>query len=379
MSSEFIYDRRAVNLYGTKGAYTALFISSHSNNDEHYTPQWRLYNLSKKEDALSYVVRHAHYCDGGMTRGVRGIKLTTTSEISRWREVIAKAVLPPKTCHVRLRFHEKANPFEIPMESMVKLKSLASRSGNELSCDPISQFIDGIETQVGCELVVNLNDPGHVDLIWDASRDNTNPECAENSKPLMLPYDLLPGWVGGNENPASMDPHAIRTTTRVSKWQLKETLVKFAFPVEGQPVYKEQVEVVMDHRGDVICGNNSLDYWFGEVLVEIEVAEPGTAEAAYRSFQKLRKETPVTPFENMAVALSAPSPATNKQPLDEWVVGLIAKLFANAGYKPTDPVVYTRTPEDHSAALRLSAYVPCSIDLPDLVIEKPQEQLCLLG
>lgn len=379
MSSEYIYDRKAVNLYGAKGAYTALFVSSHSNNDSDYTPRWSLYKLSKKEDSLSCVLQHAHYCDGDMTQGVRGVKISTTAEISRWREVIATAVLPPITCHVRLRFYENASPYEIPMRTMEKLKSLAARSGIELISDPISRRIDGIETQVGCELLIDLNDPGHVDLIWEASQANTNPEIAENNKPLMPAYNFLPGWVGGNGNHVGVDRHAVMTKPRASKWQLKEKLVKFAFPTEGQPDYKQQVEVVMDHHGNVICGDNCLDRWFGRQLIAIEAAEPGTAEAAYRSFQKLRKETPVTPFESMSVALSAPSPATIKEPLEEWVLGSIAKLFANVGGKPTDPVVNTRTPKDHMAALNLSAYVTCSIDLPDLVLEKPQEQLSLLG
>ncbi|MDB5744927.1 MAG: hypothetical protein JWR68_3242 [Polaromonas sp.] len=169
MSSEYVHGRRAVNLYGVNGAYTSLFIKSHSSNTFPHMPRWRMYHLAEKTRAPDHVLRYAHTCDDGMTRGPGGSALSGLQDIALWRQAIAEAcILNPddeSMCSL-VHFSDKPHSGDFALQALPEFLALADALGIALASEP-AQGIDTLKHAV----MISLHDPMHLDLIWQARRE----------------------------------------------------------------------------------------------------------------------------------------------------------------------------------------------------------------
>lgn len=359
MSSEYIYDRRAVLLSGTDCNYIALFILSHSNNVDPHEPHWSLYGLSKQCDALNIPLKYAHYCDSGITRGVRGRSITGEYDITKWRQAIA--AVRNVSFKLNIRFYEKPVWTELGQPLFKKLSALASQRNIALTVEAGTDVFRG-ESRPYESLTLDLAKPSDVDLIWQSTRDGTDPEAVDHHKRMVLPGNLL----RRDYFAFGLDTFAKAQTLLVPKlipstWKLNEKILKFAFPVNGQATYMDERYVVVDWRGRVI--STSPEYWFCEhVLPKAEAAEPGSAESAYKKFKAIKKSLHVTPHEGMTIEVPATMKTEQLSKLENWQQENRQAFFARL-LKPGFPAAYTDCVDDHIKALSMSDFMECNLAL----------------
>lgn len=374
MSSEYIYGRLAVNLRGVSSDYTALFAKSHSSNDGEHTPRWKLYNFSKKEDAMLYPVQCAHYCDSGLTRGVKGRAITGQFEIESWRDAVRDACLVTESDKfklVDLLFVEKPNRQEQSFETLRALDKLAEKNGVILY-----QFVQNqISAPVTTKITLNLATPKHVDLIWEAINTIKVPSIYGSHIMAGLgPYAFF-GSVKvaleqGYKFPADLKPLAtqpVKVKTGLLEKYLGNSFHKFDFPVDGQAVFKDRRIAVSNWACRVL--SMDPDSWFGKKLAIMEKVQPGCAESALRAFKRHIKELPVTPIEQIGTVEIRSLDGINtagenetrvtSESLERWQLETVKAFFANYAKNPETEAVYTTTAKDHLTALCMSDFVPC--------------------
>lgn len=382
MSSEYIYERKAINLRGEKETYTALFTKSHSSNDGDHTPRWKLYHFSKQADALPYVAQCAHYCDSGLTRGPGGMPLSGEREITSWRVAVNTASVLNDASPVKavdLVFSPTPRLDADSVATMMAILRLADGKGTDLhhhiadeqAVPPANSFI-----------TLDLSHPAHVDLIWEAVNTIKVPSLYGTGTMVGLgPYrffDSVKGLLArGVDFPADDNPlvtQPVKVTTNLLKLYLDQTFHKFEFPVKGQPVYKDCRIVVANWACRVL--SLDPDRWFGNKLNVQEKMQPGCAESAYRAWKRHIKALPVTPVSrigtvevcplNGASAAAENETRATMQSLESWQQETVKAFFAAHGKNPEVEAVYTNTVEDHLAALCLSGFVPCCIAVDEM-------------
>lgn len=382
MSSEFVYERRAVNLYGAKGAYTALFIKSHSSNTYPHLPEWNLYALEKKENAMDSACRYAYYCEDGCTRGARGVGITGDSEIGRWRDAISSAYTTPQNFTVLLTFCEKPAPWDLSLLTMVKFQDFAAGVGIQLLADFVYQRIGGKETIVGHQLRLNLSYAHHVDLMWDATRDLTDLEKTDQNKQLIQPHCFMKSIERQMANSYlfwQKDPLATQLSAKTSKMELAESMFKFAFPVEGQTDYRHEVFVCVNQNGLVLYSGRDPHNWFCKTkLMQEEAAHPGTAESAYRKFKKLIKALPTTPHEGLAVLMKEVASLRLPQAIPDWAVAKVTQLFKKAEYLVGTANIWKAHADDLVGALSSAEYGEVYLSVPNRAAKSPSAEQATL-
>ncbi len=374
MSSEYIYDRKAINLLGVKNAYTALFVQSHSSNDGEYTPRWKLFGFSKKTDAMDHVVRCAHYCEDGLTRGVAGAPITGQYEIGQWREALRNASMiteDSSSKFVDLVFTEKPSLTSDGPQVKDALLSLAN------SCGVMLQhfLVDCDKHPVHTQVRMNLSLAEHADLVWDAVSTIKVPSIFAHEGMVGLPpyafFRAIANALNAGED-FPLDPWPYVTHATTSAFELNELFFKFEFPVEGQSVWKDTRVVVTDWA----CRVLSMDPygWFAARLAAMEAKVPGCAETAFRLFKQQMKALQVTPVEQIGtvevrplVEADAAAAAQALEKLHPWQREAIKALSSAHGKQAGQEAVYTCTPKEHLEALCLSSYAPCYIAVDALV------------
>lgn len=382
MSSEYIYERKAINLRGEKETYTALFVKSHSSNDGDHTPRWKLYHFSKQADALPYVAQCAHYCDSGLTRGPGGMPLSGEREITSWRVAANTASVlndasPVKAVDLVFSPTPRLDADSVAM--MVAILRLADGKGMDLhhhiadeqAVPPANSFI-----------TLDLSYAPHVDLIWEAINTIKVHSLYGTDRMVGLgPYrffDAVKGLLAlGGSFPSDDKPlvtQPVKVTTNLLKLHLGQTFHKFEFPVKGQPVYKDRRIVVTNWACRVL--SMDPDSWFAKKLAILEKLQPGCAESAHRAWKRHIKALPVTPVSQIgtvevcslngaSAAAESESRATMRS-LDGWQQEKVKAFFAAHGKNPEVEAVYTNTVEDHLEALSLSGFVPCCIAVDEM-------------
>jgi hypothetical protein len=362
MSSEYISGRAAVNLYGRKGAYTALFVKSVSSNVDPQTPTWGLYAFSKKEDAMDHVIKYAYYCDGGMTRGTRGVKISGETEISLWREAIANAGVLPKPYRTTIRFMDKPAPFELPIESLSVVNDLAVDGQFSLALHPL---ITCQGDKCGVEVTLDLSHPAHIDLIWDITRKGQTPTRKYSSCTSLVPaHDVFRNFVSSGDFVGlrfPKDPLATVVTAKKSNFEYYQNqLLKFQLtqdhPENAYGPYTEEVFVVLEGTTVVSSSSSVLGWFCRDRLIQIEAANPGTAESAYRAFKALHNETAVTTLSS-SVAIVMKKPAA----VPAWCAQKVEDLFSKAVRLSEDENLFVADPFDRMKALALSDVIECSL------------------
>jgi hypothetical protein len=382
MSSEYIYERKAINLRGEKETYTALFTKSHSSNDGDHTPRWKLYHFSKQADALPYVAQCAHYCDSGLTRGPGGMPLSGEQEITSWRVAVNTASVLNDASPVKavdLVFSPTPRMDADSVATMMAILSLAGGKGvglhhhiaDDKAAPPSNSFI-----------TLDLSYAAHVDLIWEAINTIKVPSLYGTGTMVALGayrfFDSVKGLLArGVDFPADANPlvtQPVKGSTTLLKLHLGKTFHKFEFPVKGQPVYKDCRIVVANWACRVL--SLDPDRWFGNKLAMMEKVQPGCAESAYRAWKRHIKALPVTPVSrigtvevcplNGASAAAENETRATMQSLESWQQETVKAFFAAHGKNPEVEAVYTNTVEDHLAALCLSGFVPCCIAVDEM-------------
>ena len=362
MSSEYVYDRRAVNLPGVEGTYTALFIKSHSNNTFPHNPRWWMYHLSEKPRALDHVLRYAHTCDDGLTRGPGGTPLSGQHEIALWRTAIAEAsTLPSKdkfgSMFSTLDFSEKPCLSEYTLDVMHKFLALAASMGIDLASEqysgagPVRHFVK-----------FNLCEPSHIDLMWRASREIEVERLYGDQKaymrlsPFLKPIENFDSYCRPQ---LPRDPLAIVTVPVSSKYDVPETIRRFEFPIEGLVTQTHRVLVVTDWQCNIL--STRPDHWFAQRLVEIEAASPGTAESAYRKFSRLIRGLPTSSIEGSIAEVLPCAKKAEKWSGQAWVLDTIKRFYAGQGAIDPCAPLYTSTAQQLLAAVNMSEYLDCKL------------------
>ncbi|UUZ66343.1 hypothetical protein LP417_35625 (plasmid) [Polaromonas sp. P1-6] len=384
MSSEYIYGRKAVNIKGVNNTYTALFIESHSSNTFPHNPHWSLYAFSKKENAMDFVLRHVHYCDGGLTRGPRGVSISGEYEIGRWREAIAGALIVSPDMPLHLAFcNNHYHGTQLPLEALEPFKQIVRESKAPVEFDPMQPSFNGKET-VAAELAnLNLGNPVHADLIWRATQEIMVSDSLRGNEKRPVPAYVfmhsLKGRMQSSYNCLVEDRESIATPIVKSDWVIQETITKFEFPYDDDPAYTYPKYAVTNWTGRIL--STDPERWFCTKLIELEAAQPGSAESAYRKFKRLLKALPVSPYQGITIEVIAAMPSPEREKLAQWVLDDRAKLFESAGYEVGHYAVYTSDTRGHQAAMALSGFFECNLAVPEKPqkSEKPVEQLCLLG
>ena len=376
MSSEYISGRAAINLYGRKGAYTALFVKSVSSNVDPQTPTWGLYGLSRKEDAMDRVLKYAHYCDSGMTRGTRGVKISGETEISLWREAIANAGVLPESHQVKIRFMDKPTPFQLPIETLSRVNELAVAGFFSLTCSPILDWPN--QVKCGYELTLDLSLPAHVDLIWDSTRDGqVEPRQYSSDTSLVRASDIFKGFVSSYEWPKfKKDPLAVVVKARKSDFSfLDYQLLKIQYEVHPGPrpdpyFYLDYLFVALE-ADKVVAASRSVMSWFcGDLLIQLETLNPGTAESAYRAFKALHRSTRVTAVDELGeVMMKKP------ESVPQWCAEKVESLFARAQGQLGSENLYKAHPDDRMKALVLADVLECQVADNHVRNENVQEGL----
>ena len=376
MSSEYIYERKAINLRGVTSDFTALFVKSHSSNDGELTPRWRLHNFCKKEDAMSSPVQHAHYCDSGLTRGVKGRAISGQFEIQAWRDAIREAslVADGDSCMcVDLLFVDKPGALDQSRQTLSALDKLAEKNGVILY-----QFVQNKITEpLVTKITMNLADPKHVDLIWEAINTIKVPSIYASGAMVGLSPSFFFASIkralqqhykfSADPKPLNTQPEKVRT--ELLEKYLGHSFHKFDFPVEGQAVYKDRRIAVSNWACRVL--STDPDGWFGKKLATMEKVQPGCAESALRAYKRHISALPVTPIEQICTVEirsldGANTAAENEtrvtcESLERWQLETVKAFFANHAKNLETEAVYTTTAKDHLAALGMSDFVPCFI------------------
>lgn len=377
MSSEYIYDRKAINLRGVKCDYTALFVKSHSSNDGEHTPRWKLYNFSKKIDAMCYPAQCAHYCESGLTRGIKGRAISGQYEIEAWRNAIRGACLLTENdrfTFVDLLFYDKPAASIDSRHTLNALAKLAENTGVILY-----QFVQNqLGSQLATKITLNLAAPKHVDLIWQAiDTIKVQSFWSASSDPVGLgPYVFFGAVKAALEqgykfsvdsNPLTTQPEKVKT--ELLQKYLGNSFHKFDFPVDGQAVYKDRRIVVSNWACRVL--STDPDGWFCKKLAIMEKVQPGCAESAYRAYKRHINALPVTPVEQIGTVEVRPLDGQNTaaesetrvtwETLTGWELESAKAFFAKHTKNPETDAVYTSTDTEHLAALSMSNYVPCFI------------------
>jgi hypothetical protein len=369
VSSEYVYDRRAVNLQGVNGTYTALFIKSHSSNTFPHNPHWWLYHLSEKPSAIYHVLRYAHTCDDGLTRGPGGSPLSGQHDIALWRKAITEASTVPSkedagSMASTVVFAEKPCLAEYALEVMPKFLALAASMGIALSSEPYSGSGPARHA-----VTIDLCEPGHIDLIWRASREiEVKPlygdeTCFMRASMFLKPIENILGSLYLPQLPS--DPLAIVTVPASSKYVVPEAIRRFEFPVEGLANQTHRMLVVTDWQCNIL--STRPDHWFAQRLVEIEQANPGTAESAYRKFSRLIKALPASSIEGSIAEVLPCAKKAEKWRGQRWVQDTIERFYAGQGASDMSVPLYTSTAQQLLAALNVCEYLDCKLAVFELV------------
>jgi hypothetical protein len=330
MSSEFEHDRKAVNLYGLSGAYTALFVKSHSSNDDPYEPRWSLYGFTEKSLAMEYVCKYAHYADDGMTKGPGGRAISSEAWVGQWRQALASATTSTHQFSTRMEFFDTNNGNEFPMANLAPLMALAASMGIQLSPDPVVQA-----ERTGSTITINLFDPAHIELIWQATRYHRchgNPLKETSLDPHRV-FKSLTGMMGSFFWTGTPDQKADVTEKRTAKFTLPATMYKVEFPVDGQTQYTDDRVICIGDNDRVLYGARGVLSWFcNNVLPGLEQAQPGCAESAIRSFKKQLKDVRGIPPAHIAMWFKKPINARPTRKPSKWEQEDLDKLWANAKY-----------------------------------------------
>jgi hypothetical protein len=376
MSSEYVYGRKAINLHGATDDYTALFVNSHSSNDGEHTPRWKLYNFSRKVDAMLYPVQCAHYCESGLTRGIKGRAITGQFDIESWRDAIREASLLTESDRfnlVDLVFVEKPTHQEQSLETLRALDSLALV--NDIVLYQFEQNLNG--RLVEARVALDLAKPKHVDLIWDAVNAIKVPSIYGAHIMAGLGAYAFFGSVKAalqqgykfSKDPNPLDTQPVKVKTGLLDKYLGHSFHKFDFPVEGQPVYKDRRVVVTNWACRVL--STDPDGWFGKKLAILEQVQPGCAESAFRAYKRHMAALPVTPVKQIGTVEVLPlngkyTAAENEtrvtsQSLERWQLETVNAFFAKHGKNPQTEAVYTATAGEHLTALSMSDFAPCAM------------------
>lgn len=365
MSSEYIYDRAAVRLKGTCREYMAIFVKSHSSNVDPFIPEWSLYSFVKTEDVLNAPLQYCYYCDDGMTRGINGRKITGEYDLTKWREAIEKASMIKDAFKFQIWFSEEKHSQSQPLQKLEKIKAFADKSELNLEIE----IVQG-NSAAAC-LLIDLNNPKHVDLVWDTTRDMTDIDSKDSHKRLMLPFNFLQRQVAERLFVLHGYDDKKRTSTTVlehhSSYEMEETIYKFEFPVDIQPVYNETRFVVVNWLGRIL--SCYPERWFCLKLIELERKYPGTAESAYVKFKKLMKSLPVTSHEGMTIEVVASLSVEQRAEMTEYDLDRRDRLFDRL-HKPEMYAVYTDSVKDHLQAMALSPYVECNLAISEMKLRK---------
>ena len=386
MSSEHIYDRAALVIKGEKNDYIALFSSSHSSNVDPYIPEWNLYSFSKKEDALNTPLRYAYYADEGMNRGERGQGITGEFDIFKWRQAIASPTTLNDSCEITVTFLNEKFDWEHHSRKLERIEQIAVASDIQLSIDTsiVTRNDRDVESK---SLYLDLGNPKHVDLIYEITRDGSDPESHDSHKRLMVSNDFIGrkvasytlGWSDLVLRRRTDNPVFVTRST----WKLHETILKFAFPVEGQNEYKDEKFAVVNWLCRIVSTHPFQ--WFCEKLVEIEKMQPGSAESAYRKFKALMKKVEVSSHEGMTIEVMAALSDKQKSKMYDYVLQRRKSLFDRC-LKPDFQAMFTESVSDHITALFLSEFVECNMCAPAMFpqensenVNQRAEQLVLLS
>lgn len=362
MSSEYISGRAAVNLYGRKGAYTALFVKSVSSNVDPQTPTWGLYGFSKKEDAMDRVLKYAHYCDGGMTRGHRGVKISGETEIGRWREAIANASVVPDKLRVSLQFMDKPTPFQLPIESLTRINDLAVAGFFSLTCIDLR---DCNGNRCGDELQLDLSLPAHVDLIWDITREGqVEPRQYSSDTSLVRASDVFRSFESSYEFPRfTKDPLAVVVKAKKSDFSFPENqLLKIQYEVHPgtQPdpdFYMDYLYLGLEDDKVVAASRSVMDWFCRGLLIQLETLNPGTAESAYRTFKALHKSIGVTALDSLGeVFMKKP------EVVPQWCAEKVKCLFERGEVQAGSDSLYKAHSDDRMNAIGLADVLECWLD-----------------
>lgn len=363
MSSEYVYDRCAVNLYGVDAEYTALFTCSHSNNTFPHNPHWWMYHLSEKPRAIDQVLRYAHTCDDGMTRGPGGLPLSGQHDIALWRAAIAQACTVPAQDEfgamcATLEFAEKPASQVFSLNVMTKFLDLAASMGIDLASEqspgtgPARHFVK-----------FDLREARHIDLMWRAGREIEVPSLYGTEKAFMplsafcKPITAILGCL--HMPPLPRDRLATVTAPVSSKYEVPQTIRRFEFAVEGQADDTQRMLVVTDWQCRIL--STRPDHWFAHRLVEIEAANPGTAESAYRKFKRLVKSLPASAIQGSIVEVLPCAKKAEQWQGQRWVQDTIDRFYAAQGARDVSVPFYAETGRQLLAAMHVSPYLDCRL------------------
>ncbi|ABM39498.1 hypothetical protein [Polaromonas naphthalenivorans] len=368
MSSEYIYDRAAVRLKGVRFEYIALYILSHSNNVDPYIPNWNLYGFSKLEDALDIPLKYCYYCDDGITRGKKGQMISGEFDINKWRVAIERAPIIKDEFRLQLKFCDEKHSESHPLLKLEKIKAFAVQLDLHLEIESILGHSEA------AWLVLDLNNPEHVDLAWATTRDMSDAESNDSYKRLMLPFNFLQRQVAerffGHLGYCDEKRASATVLRKQSNFDLPETIYKFEFPVDDQPVYKDVRFVVVNWLGRIL--SCSPDRWFCLKLIELEKKHLGTAESAYIKFKKHMKALQVTSHEGMTIEVMASLSGAQRAEMTQWDMDKRDRLFARL-HKPGMSAIFTEVVKDHIQAMALAPYIECNLAISEMkTAKKPQ-------
>lgn len=327
MSSEYLYDRRAIRLRGRTEECFLLLVHSHSSNDGEHVPHWWVQHIGSASEMMGEVLRYAHYCESEMTRGPRGVRISGQSHIKLWREAMRCARTLDREVSLHLDFCEAPVWRSIEARKLGLLLNLAKSIGVDTSVNNVVQTSVGGPQEPVNRLQIELGNPGHVDLLIAANRS------VGFGSSKLIPIAIALASVA--ENLALGHPPQGRLTAesveqmRCQDLDLLGNAVLEIAPDLSVDTYptNSPLQVVFDEGQRLVSAGNPLRWFCETILQKMERERPGVAEAAYAKFKKYVASLKQVDAAALSLVLKSPEVTLSEHP-ERWIPDVLKRLWA---------------------------------------------------
>lgn len=272
MSSTYVSNFYAAALRRTRGYAYVMYFETCESNVFPRTPRWRAQYVGSLPEVLGQLVEYVDCCDGGLTKGVHGRPISSTSFVRRCEEALSAANLITEH-RVTLEFGRGFRA--IAPEKLPEFDAAAhragitihfAREGDERSSTPAIRTVD-------------LGDPATVDVVLALQRE-------ANVSPWQI-FDMphmarLPSH--GDWTPAAATPKDLALATAAARQHLDaHRVIRISCRWPGS-TYVQEEHLVLDAQQQVVSAN-PLRWYCQEFLSQGRLTRLGESLASLRAFR----------------------------------------------------------------------------------------------